>query len=185
MYPESLSSDGRLLIYRHGLTATSLGVLDLQSGAPGQPLPVSEANALNADVSPDGLWIAYQSDETGDDRIYVRPFPNVEAGRWQISRPTGVAPKWSPDGRELFYRDPTTATMMAVEVSATGTELRAGSPKELFDASPYLPGEIGRNYDVGPDGRFLMVKPASPNDEARVVLIEDFGSELERLLPRD
>ena len=109
-------------------------------------------------LSPDGRWLAYESDESGHTEIHVRPFPNVDGGHWQVSATGGLKPTWSPSGRELFYLAPTDA-MMAVAVQATST-FAYGPPTKLFDA-PYVRAGTGRLYDVSPDGqKFLMIKQA-------------------------
>lgn len=120
----------------------------------------SSGNELNAALSADGRWIAYQSDESGRNEIYVRPFPDVEAGRWQVSRTGGSQPVWSPDPdrQELFYWDPT-PSLVAVPVRGEGATFAHGNPEALFDAAEYLGGVAYRQYDVSPDGnRFLMIK---------------------------
>ena len=99
-------------------------------------------------------FIAYRSYETGRDEIYVRPFPNVEQGKWQISGDWGVSTLWAPDGRELFYRSGDRMMVVRVETEPT---FKAGSPELLFTGSYSV--AAGRNYDIDPDGqRFLMLK---------------------------
>lgn len=149
--------------------------------------------AQNADMSPDGRWLAYQSNESGQNEIYVRPFPDVQGGRWQVSRAGGTRPLWARSGRELFYltlpqsADGDTAAgvaMMAVPIeSASG--FRALNPTRLF-AGPYLTGLNGRTYDVSPDGkRFLMVKDKAAASAAarRIIVVENFFEELKRRAP--
>ncbi len=112
-------------------------------------------------LSPDERWLAYQSNESGNFEVYVRPFPNVDGGRWQVSQGGGLSPVWSPNGRELFYRraDQRTATMMAVSYAADPT-FAPSRPEPLFEA-PYRMAAFDRfrPWDVAPDGdRFLMLK---------------------------
>lgn len=110
----------------------------------------------NGEVSPDGRWLAYESNESGQFQIYVRPFPDVDAGRWQISPWGGTRPLWARDGRELFYVTPT-GTLMAVPVD-TATSFSAGTPVRLFDG-PFFEflrtldtsQIVGRTYDISPD----------------------------------
>ena len=101
-----------------------------------------------SEVLPDGRWIAYHSIETGAWEVYVRPFPNVDDGRWQISRGGGISPRWGPDGHELFYRS---GAMMAVEVQ-TEPNFSPGVPQVLFSISgqEYLGGlpTRSRPWDV-------------------------------------
>ena len=83
-------------------------------------------------VSPDGRWVAFTSDESGQNQIYVRPFPEVLSGRWQISASGGDSPLWSPDGREIFYRNRNTVMAVSVKTAPTfGLE----TPRILFEGT--------------------------------------------------
>jgi hypothetical protein len=113
---------------------------------------------LNAEVSPNDHWLAYESNESGRPEIYVRPFPNVDADRPQVSTNGGTQPLWARNGQELFYES--MGTLMRVPLK-TGATFERGTPEKVFDASPYLVrprgGQPGRMYDVSADGkRFLM-----------------------------
>ena len=113
----------------------------------------------NGEVSPDGRWLAYESNESGRDEIYVRPFPDVQGGRWQISSGGGTRPLWARNGRELFYLLPP-GRVMSVPIQP-GTTFSAGNPQLVFDG-PYVAPNSGRTYDVSPNGeRFLMIKDAA------------------------
>ena len=132
-------------------------------------------------VSPDGKWVAYVSNESGENEIYVRPFPGP-GGRWQISRGGGRAPVWSRDGSELYYvKRP--RKLMAVSVDAEGESLRAGKPRELFELS----GRPMGNYDVAADGSFFMAirDPEEEPEETRslVTFVFNWPTELDRLVP--
>jgi serine/threonine-protein kinase len=105
-------------------------------------------------LSPDGKWLAYQSDESGHYEIYVRPYPSVERARVQVSTGGGSSARWSIDGREIFYFDGT--NLVAVPVSGT-TSLTLGQPTVLFDASRFSE-RLGPLYDIGADGRFLFLR---------------------------
>ena len=175
----SWSSDGTLLAFTdtHPDTGEDLWVLTL--GESPRPFLVTPARENASAFSPDGRWIAYQSDTSGRQEIYVQPFPGPGT-RQVISTNGGKEPVWSPDGRELFYREST--ALMAVPVETTDS-FRAGLPKRLFDG-PYVADNAGHaSYDVSPDGtKFLMIQ----NDERgltelRVVL--NFAEELKALLP--
>ena len=95
---------------------------------------VNEFSDLNAEISPDGRWMAYQSDRSGSDEIYVRPFPDVDAGMWQVSTAGGVRPLWAPDGREVFYL--TSAGVMGVPVEA-GANFTPGTPVLIVPGTYY------------------------------------------------
>ena len=138
-------------------------------------------NALNAEVSPDGRWLAYESNESGRNEIYVRPFPNVDAGKRQVSTNGGSEPLWARNGQELFYES--MGALMRVPVKMAST-FEAGTPRKLFDG-PYLfhppGGGLGRMYDVSVDGeRFLMVKESSGADERPTVGSDHLGAKLVR-----
>jgi hypothetical protein len=137
-------------------------------------------------VSPDGRWMAYQSNESGKDEIYVRPFPNVNEGRWQVSANTGTRPLWSRDGRELFYFIPPGVIMAAPIVP--GAAFSAGTPVAVVKGT-YSSPQTGRMYDVSPDGRrFLLIKEVRPQGEAaapppQLIVVQHWSEELKRLVP--
>ncbi len=110
-------------------------------------------------LSPDGHWLAYLSTETGRPEIYVRPWPDIESGRWQVSDNYGVYPVWSPDGRTLYYLAVTTREIMAVPVRLRPT-FSTGTQKALFTYRFPIP--IGyADYGVAPGGRFIAIKPGT------------------------
>jgi hypothetical protein len=154
------SPDGRFLLYYvpDPKTGTDLWVLPLEGKRVPFAFLQSEANELHGQFSPDGRWVAYQSSESGRYEIYVRPFPG-RGGQFPISTAGGVYPRWSHDGKELYYIAPD-AKLMAVPISATATRFEAGTPTALFQTRRVGGGAnvVGRShqYDVAPDGRFLM-----------------------------
>jgi serine/threonine protein kinase len=122
-------------------------------------------------ISPDGRLIADISNETGQDEIYVRPFPDVNKGRWQVSTDGGNSPLWSPDGRELFYLTgrATTEAVMRVAVQ-TESSFKRGTPEVLFRGTyvGFGPGTTANypSWDIHPDGkRFLMIKETEITDD--------------------
>ena len=138
--------------------------------------PASERSPA---FSPDGRWIAYVTNESGHDEVYVQAFPGP-GGRWQVSVDGGVEPMWAPNGRELFYRNG--EKLMAVPIESTATSIGAGTPALLFEKRYVLSGE-GRYYDVAPDGqRFVMLKPVATAGDSLIV-VQGFTRELERLVP--
>jgi len=186
-FPYTFSPDGNWLVYRQDDPARGhdLGVLSLGDGS-SELLLAREFNEWNAEISPDGRWLAYQSDESGRDEIYVRPFPSVDEGQWQVSTGGGTRPVWAPDGRELFYMDPS-RQLMAARVR-TGANFSLGSAEVLFDARDYgAGGSVGRSYDISPDGkRFLMVKEGGDETSAtEFILVQNWFEELKRLVPTD
>jgi hypothetical protein len=117
----------------------------------------SEANGV---FSPDGRWVAYQSDESGRFEIYVRPFPDASGSQSKVSSEGGRFARWSPDGKELYYLS-AAGVLMAVRVNITGADFHYETPKVRFrtriDAIFLV--DIFHNYDVSQDGRFLMYVP--------------------------
>jgi hypothetical protein len=129
--------------------------------------------------------VVYDSDESGQFEVYVRPFPDAYRGsRWQVSAAGGRQPVWSRDGRELFYRD-FSGALMSVPVAA-GPGFAPGRPVRLFEGTGYVGAGAqggGRTYDVSPDGsRFLMVRTGDQSTTPLVVVLNWF-EELERLAP--
>ncbi len=163
----SWSPDGERLAYYQINPATARDIFIFSRDGTPTPFLSTPANERSPTFSPDGRWIAYASDETGRDEVYLALSDDPQE-RHQISTDGGRAPVWSRDGRELFYRN--RAKVMAVEIR-TSPALRIGTPHLLFEG-PYEPdptpsGSV--NYDVAPDGRFLMVRSA-PLTEIHVVL---------------
>jgi serine/threonine-protein kinase len=185
--PISFAPDGRLLFsagvagQQRDIHALSLDTRQVD------PLIHSPANELWAEVSPDGRWVAYDSDESGQFEVYVRPYPDAyHGGRWQISSEGGRQPVWSRDGGELFYRD-FAGAVMASPVTLDPTFV-PGRAVKVFDGSAYIGGGAqggGRTYDVSPDGsRFLMVKAGSADQApASLVVVLNWFEELKRLVP--
>jgi len=180
-------------VFREDVRATGqdLKVLTLEGERRAEPLVQTAFNELNAEISPDGRWLAYDSNESGREEIYVRPFPDANSGRWQISTGGGRTPLWARSGKELFYLAPDGAVLgVAVEV-AGGASFRAGTPAKLVEGRYYASTAgttPGRTYDVSPDGRrFLMIKEAASTDATsaprEIVVVQHWFEELKRLVP--
>jgi eukaryotic-like serine/threonine-protein kinase len=206
-FPGSFSPDGTRLVFREETTTTGadLMVLALEGGrrtsprsqgvggrgssttSEVRPLVRTSFNELNGEISPDGRWLAYESDESGQEEIYVRPFPDVDRGRWQISTGGGNRPLWARSGKELFYRALGGAVMSAAVEG--GSAFRAGNPTRLFEGRYEIgAAQSGRTYDISPDGqRFLMIKVDAGSDETAtppsIVVVQNWHEELKRLVP--
>jgi WD40 repeat protein len=165
--PIDITTDGRLLYRPLDASDVLMRSIADSNEAP-TPLLATAAEERAASVSPNGRFIVYQSDESGRDEVYVRPFPNVSAARWQISTNGGTRPLWSADGREIYYyvgaaRDRIderfgSGALMVVSIE-TEPGFRAGVPQQLFAGDYVANSGDGNTYDVAPDGqRFLMVK---------------------------
>jgi serine/threonine-protein kinase len=138
-----------------------------------QPLLQGRHNERQPEVSPYGRWLAYTSDESGRDEVYVQPFPTL-GRKWPISTGGGARPRWTRKGRELVYRNG--RQILSVEIAASA-ELQPGKPRVLFEADTF-------GFDVTPDGeRFLMMRfPESP-EIAEVAVVFNWHEELKRLVP--
>jgi serine/threonine-protein kinase len=190
--PHSISPDGRILVLgdKPPWIDWNLSLLAMDGPQPSlgaanpriEPLIATTANEINAEISPDGRWLAYQSDESGRNEVYVRPFPRVDDGRWQITTAGGTTPLWARSGRELFYLD-ASGFLTTVPVQTTPA-FSAGDPTRVLFTPyhPLAPSGPNRMYDVSPDGqRFLMIKDA----EATMVVVLNWLQELERPSPRN
>ena len=186
-FPASFSPDGRQLVVeeRSRDRGHGLALLEMERTEALEPLLDTEFAERNPEISPDGRWIAYESDESGRFEVYIRPFPAVDEGKWIISRAGGTRPLWAPDGRELFFVEPG-ERLMAVPIHTTDTTVSLGRPEALANLPPD-PARLGRNYDVSPDGRFIVVRQAGVTDDPssahRVVIVQHWLPELLRLVP--
>ena len=160
-FASSWSPDGRFILFTqvNSQTGNDIMVIPLDGDRAPQAYLQTETSEAEAAFAPDGRWVAYQSAESGADQIYVRPFP-MRGGKWQISVDGGSHPRWSKNGKELYFRRENSVMMVALDI--TGDALRAGTPEKVFEG-PFLQANIGGNtyadYDVSPDGqRFAMLR---------------------------
>jgi serine/threonine-protein kinase len=198
LFSTSVTSDGRRLILWENNPKTTQDIVTLdvsESSAAGtrrvEPLIHTSAAEVDGEISPDGRWLAYQSNESGQPEVFVRPFPGVDAARWQVSS-GGTRPAWARNGQELFYLDGQ-GLLTSVPLRIAGSSFSAGNPVRLL-TTKYYPGFTGlgidlRGYDVSQDGqRFLMIKDApveqSPSSPpASIVLVLNWFEELKARLP--
>ena len=189
--PTTISPDGSRVVFN----VFSRGMDMLQLDASGVQFPPkvlidTPLEERNGAISPNARWLAYEGESStkpGQVDVYVRPFPDVERGLWQVTTAGGAHPAWGPGGRELFYVAPDGA-LVAVPVEATETTWRNGSPAVLF-RGPYLyrgDGSLGRDFDVAPDGtRFLMLKDTSAPGPSHFVVVQNWTEALRRLFARE
>jgi eukaryotic-like serine/threonine-protein kinase len=178
--PYSFSPDGRLLVFSEVDPATGVDIWVLRLGDhTAQPLLRTPFNETAARFSPDGRWLAYASDESGGFEVYVQPYPGP-GGKWRVSSGGAGAPRWNPNGRELFYVSGD--KMMAVEVT-TSPSFSVGMPHMLFEEPNFNNGVF--NWDVSPDGqRFLMVKPVEEQQAAtHLDVVLNWFEELKQKVP--
>ena len=188
--PMSAAPDGSGIVVRENRASADLFFMRLDGKRELQPLLQSAFQEHNGVISPDGRWLAYDSNDSGQAEVYVRPYPNVNGGHWQISTRGGGAPLWAPNGRELFYLDATDhLTRVPVQPPANGA-FNFGSATRLLDTA-YYPARPTRNYDISRDGqRFLMIKdgvtpqPGSPAAaQASMVVVLNWLEELKARVP--
>jgi Tol biopolymer transport system component len=183
-FPGSWSPDGQVLAFSEvdPITGLDIWVLGLQGDRKPRPFLQTPANESGPIFSPDGRWVAYLSDETGRNEIYVRPFPGP-GGKMQISTEGGTEPMWARNGRELFYRNGDKMMVTAVESQPV---FAASKPKLLFEAHYETSVNVfQRDYDVSPDGqRFLMIKATEQESAAtQLNVVLNWSDELRRLAP--
>ena len=173
LYLNALSRDGRHVFFDHSHAATKasdIAFVPLLKDAASTAIVATNAEEFTSRLSPDGRWLAYESNESSRSEIYVRPADPSASGRWQVSTTGGREPKWSRDGRSLYYRFDNQLFSVAIE-STPAFENR--TPVQVL-SNVYDPRiETGVAYDVHPDGRFLMIRLADENavsDSIRIIL---------------
>ena len=148
--------------------AGDIYVLPLTGDRKPTPFVTTEFVEAFPAFSPDGRWIAYQSDETGRPEIYVRAFPGP-GGKSQVSTEGGSRPRWSANGRELFFR---AGPRMIAAAVTPGPSFTAAAPRVLFE------GQYPPPYDIAPDGRFLMVRDEQPAERSQLRFVLNWVEEL-------
>jgi eukaryotic-like serine/threonine-protein kinase len=178
-FPSHWSWDGRFIAYTNQSTKGGSDVRVLPLFGNRQPIPFAQTKFTErrAYFSPNGRWLAYASDESGKEEVYVRPFP-PSAGVWRVSTGGGTQPRWPRDGKELFYVAPG-GKLMAVEVTA-GERFEAGTPRALFQMRLALDWDLN-HYSVTADGqRFLVTTPAGEAVSPTITVVLNWPAALEK-----
>jgi serine/threonine-protein kinase len=188
----AITPDGTAVVFNEVVPTMGRDVLQVALGGTRRvtPLLQTKFDERNGIVSPDGRWLAYESNSSGSFEIYVRPCPNVAGGQWEVSKAGGTRPLWARSGKELFYIGPDGA-LLGVPVEASGETWKAGTPAKLVEGRYYNTGAgtgtTGRAYDVSPDGqRFLMIKAPGTDASAAtpaLIVVQHWDEELNRLAP--
>lgn len=168
-FPQTFTSDGRTLVLqiRHPANGFDIWTLPMRGERTLRPYLRGPSDEHSPAVSPDGRWLAYVSNESGRDEVYVQPFPKPGT-RVLVSSGGGREPRWAASGREIFYRGE--PGMVATAVT-TSPSFRVGGRIVLFDDKPFLAHLYGAAYDVHPDGRrFLMIRRGLESPQVVVVL---------------
>jgi Tol biopolymer transport system component len=183
--PLGFTPDHKFLLFQDGFQPSDLHLLTLADRKV-QPLLASpQFNESNGQISPNGRWLAYQSNESGSgEEIYVRPFPNVDGPKTQVSTGGGTRPLWSPTGKELFYMTQP-STIMAAPVDIAAPTLSPGNPVAVVKGDFVSTLYQGRTYTVSSDGkRFIVIKnTVSSLTPPQLLLVFNWFDELTRLVP--
>jgi len=178
------SPDGSWLVLR--TDNTEYGAADLvgvrtDGDTTAVPLVASSFSELHPAVSPDGRWLAYMSNESGTNEVYVRPFPKTDSGRWQISNGGGASPVWAPSSRTLYYVDTGRGRIVSARLDTRdGFHVLGLTP--LFDASGYALNAFHTSFAVSPDdSAFFFVAPrhaGQVDNGPKLVWVDDWFSDL-------
>ena len=187
-YPSSVSPDGPTVIFTRILdpgpnVQREINALPLDGSGEARMVLEGNSSLTSASMSPDGRWLAYQSNESGQSEVYLQPYPGP-GPKTPVSIGGGVKPAWAADGRTLYYRGG--AAVMAVDVESSPA-LKVERPRQILEDNPYYRSRgVGRQYDVAPDGRLLMVRRGTEEgvpSQASFVVVENWFDELQRLVP--
>jgi hypothetical protein len=181
--PSWVTSDGKAVLFRQQSGSLDIGLLPLEGTSEAVALLDSSFNEHSGVLSPDDRWLAYVSDESGREEIYLRAFPSLE-GRVLVSTDGGSEPLFSRDGKELFYRNGD--RMMAVRILSTDGKFEVSKPEVLFEGrfqSGTMGGSPGLNYDVAADGRFVMIREEESRGGTSLHVVLDWFEDLKRLVP--
>ena len=182
--PTDWSRDGNFIVMNRGIAQlnSDLWVFSIQDHK-ATPFLATPFNESDGRFSPDGKWMVYVSDESGQPEIYVQPFPGPGA-KWRVSTKGGSMPSWSHDGRELFFIALDKSLMRAgIKLEP---ELKIEVPSSLFVTRIKHSVDMNQQYDVSPDGqRFLINTLIEEDDTASITLVLNWFEELKRLAPTD
>jgi serine/threonine-protein kinase len=185
VFEAAWSHDGQWIVLRAGAAgARNIFALRVGQDTLPRPLLAGPYDEEQPALSPDGRWLAYVSDETGRPEVFVRPFPGVESGKWQVSTAGGTSPVWAHSGRALFFVSG--ARELVSQALLPGAAFQRGEQKALFSTASFTQLIASSFFDVSPDGqRFLMVRPKTgPGAEPGLVpvVVENWLEEAKRLM---
>jgi eukaryotic-like serine/threonine-protein kinase len=169
------SPDGRFLLYTtpsDPKTGADIWYLPLSGDRQPVAFLRTSSDERAGQFSPDGHWVAYHSNESGSYEIYVRPFPGP-GGQWQVSTSGGIQARWSPEGKQLYYIAPD-GKLMSSSITVNGAAVEPGVPVALFQTQIWGGGTNatqGQQYDVAPDGRFLINIATEDTSAAPITLL--------------
>ena len=181
LYVDEWSKDGNFLIIDN-LTLQSqsdLLIVPLLGNKKPWKYLDSPKDEYEASLSPDGKWIAYLSNESNTYQIYVRSFPDKDKGKWQISSNATDEPRWSPDGKYLYYRQGSQLIEVPVSFSPTFTP---GLPKVLISGFPSMNVDSGISFDIASDGKsFITTIPQGGSTVKKIAIVANWTQEIANL----
>ena len=187
--PLDWSSDGRFLLYsvQDSKNASDLWALPLTGERKSFPVVQSSFDDIEGQFSPDGRWVAYASNESGRYETYVRPFPG-SGGKWQVSTAGGTQPRWSPDGKGIYYVSTDNRLMSApIRVAPDAQAVEVATPVALFPIHLAAGGNIAvgsgtarAQYAVGRDGRFLTITPVDDAVTSPITIVLNWAAALKK-----
>jgi tRNA A-37 threonylcarbamoyl transferase component Bud32/WD40 repeat protein len=178
------SHDGHWILVRTETGAAGNGdIVAVSTKGDTNTVPVATTgfSELQPALSPDGRWVAYVSNDAGINEVYVRPFPNADAGRWQVSNGGGGSPVWSPDGKELYFID--AANRLVAAQLAPGAAFSVSELKPLFDATRFSYAGFHQAFEVTKEGQFVFLGPIGPvAPTIRLVQVDNWFADLKAKL---
>jgi serine/threonine protein kinase/Tol biopolymer transport system component len=176
--PQSWSPDGQFILYTSSGSPTGDDLFVLPLSGDRKPVPFLQTpfNEYDGQFSPDGRWVAYGSDESGKDEVYVAPFPGP-GGKWQISTAVGTFPRWRRDGTEIFYLAPDNK-VMAAAVNGKGSSFEVGAVKPLFEARALDPTR--NSFAVSADGQRFLINTDPQTTSAPITVVLNWAAGLKK-----
>ena len=175
------SPDGRYLMFRTGTSGTGDGfdlwILPLFGDRKSFPYVTGPGDQLYAQFSPDGRWVAYTSNETGRNEVYVAPFPRTGA-KWQVSQNGGTLPRWRRDGAELIFAGFSSGQFIAAQVNGRGPDFEVGEIHDLFTINNMSPSIASAQYDISADSKRFLVITTGEGGTLPLTLVQNWTAEL-------
>ncbi len=173
------SNDGEWIVYRVETSSSDVYAVRSRTDSAPVALLTTDASERMPVLSPDGQWLAYMSNMSGNNEVYVRPFPNVDEWMQQLSTAGGEAPQWSPKGDELFYRNGANELVVVTIDRASGSIFQWTDQNTLFSVDQFVTAGNRHQYDVASDAqRFVFLQFASDASPTEVIIVENWFEEL-------
>jgi Tol biopolymer transport system component len=195
LVPGSWQPDGKAFVFTYGESSTQpkIGLLQIDADSSGQrpwsTLIDRPTGASAVNISPNGEWIAYHTDDTGQYAVYIERFPKLGERHLISDQRGGWGAIWSKTGDEIYYRRLGDGAMMSVPIQ-TSPAVTIGAPRLLFENHGYVPVNTptagsgsARSWDLAPDGRFLMLRLPAIEADSDIVVVQNWFEELKRLAP--